>query len=90
MDLSQHMKETANIIDGYISGRLVINLDEFTVGLQRENNSIALLNEQHQIEVMQWGNYVPKRFQQLLDARTLEGWPGYAGLDARVKGEWDK
>ncbi|MEK3698231.1 hypothetical protein NYE33_14815 [Paenibacillus sp. FSL R10-2199] len=86
MDLSQHMRETANMIDGYLSGRLVVDLDECLVGLQLENNSITPLNAQHQIEVMQWEKYCPMRYQRLLDAKTIEGWPGYAGLEARIKG----
>ncbi|CAM3464508.1 hypothetical protein EDM52_18460 [Brevibacillus invocatus] len=81
--LSDHMKETADIMAGYITGRLFV--ENGTVGIQRSNGQELYLGEGDHIEVRNGDEYQPVTTWDALTAKTVEGWPLYAGLYARVK-----
>ncbi|WP_052098097.1 hypothetical protein [Paenibacillus stellifer] len=85
MEINEHMKETADIMSGYITGRLVVDLDDRSVGLQKHDGSLIPLSSACIIEVRNGSLYEPLTITQALTAVTVEGWPGYAGLYARVK-----
>ncbi|MEN6325834.1 MAG: hypothetical protein ABFD18_06470 [Syntrophomonas sp.] len=79
--LLRHIQKTIDIADGWIVGTLVIEEDK-TAYLQRENGS--LVPATGIIEVRNgdcWQRLLPDDFLQT----TVEGWPAYAGLDARMK-----
>ncbi|WDV94204.1 hypothetical protein [Brevibacillus parabrevis] len=81
--LSDHMKETGDILAGFITGRLFV--ENGTVGIQRSNGEEIYLGEGDQIEVRNGDEYQPVTTREALTAKTVEGWPLYAGLYARVK-----
>ncbi|WP_150273654.1 hypothetical protein [Paenibacillus tepidiphilus] len=83
--LSEHMRETADIIAGYTVGRLVVDLAAGSVSLQHDDGSLLLLRDQHHIEIRNGDQYQHLTADQALAAVTAEGWPGYAGLYCRVR-----
>lgn len=79
--LVRHIQRTADIAGGFIVGNLVIDDDVF---IQLDNGqlvpatgSVEVKNGDH------WRCLTTTDFQ----AVTVEGWPLYAGLDARMKRE---
>lgn len=83
MDLSEHMKETANIIAGYVTGRVVI--EHGAVSLQLSSGELVALSQVHRFEVRSGSEYETVTLEQALSLKTAEGWPLLAGLYARVK-----
>ncbi|WP_103108817.1 hypothetical protein [Brevibacillus reuszeri] len=83
--LSEHMKETTDIMAGFTTGRLF--MENGTVGLQRSNGKEIYLGERDHIEVRNGDEYKPVTTREVLTAKTVEGWALYAGLYARVKRE---
>lgn len=83
--LSKHIKRTLSMLDGYVSGSLVV--EESTVSLLLEDDSEMRLEASDQIEVFTAdGVYVAVSFDEIQNKKTVpEGWPLYAGVDARVK-----
>ncbi|WP_064202820.1 hypothetical protein [Brevibacillus brevis] len=80
--LSEHMKETADIMAGYTTGRLFV--ENGTVGIQRSNGEEIYLGKRDHIEVRNGDEYQPVTTREALAAKTVEGWSLYAGLYARV------
>ncbi|WGV58379.1 hypothetical protein QIH01_23300 [Brevibacillus brevis] len=83
--LSEHMKETADIMAGYTTGRLFI--ENRTVGIQRSNGEEIYLSERDRIEVYNGEEYQLVSTNEVLTVKTVEGWALYAGLYARVERE---
>lgn len=83
MSLTDHMKETADIIGGYITGTLII--EDSCVSLQNAHGEILELTDEYCIEVRNDGLYEAVRMEQILTLRTDEGWPLLAGMYVRVK-----
>lgn len=83
MHLADHLKETADRIAGYITGRLIVESD--TASLQIESGAKICLTDKHAVEVRNGSEYVSVTLEQALEAQTVEGWPLYGGLYARVK-----
>jgi len=85
--LSEHIKQTIRIIEasleGYTLGTLIVDGD--TVALEAENGEIKL-DTTYVIEVYGNGKYHPITYRQALNTMSRDGWPLYAGLEARVKG----
>ena len=78
--LLRHIQQTADIADGWKAGRLVIeNQQPF---LQLDNGSI--LPADGIIEVKN-GDYWQRLDSKDILCTTVEGWPAYAGLDARMR-----
>ncbi|MFC3768382.1 hypothetical protein [Paenibacillus sp. GCM10012303] len=84
MDLSEHMKETADLIAGYITGRLFVDAD--TIGMQLNSGVELILTDKHGIEILNGSEYIQITIKQMREARTVEGWPLFGGLYARVRG----
>lgn len=80
--LSEHIKETADIIAGYTTGRLFV--ENRTVGIQRSNGEEIYLGERDHIEVRNGDTYEQITITDALTAKTVENWPIYAGLYVRV------
>ncbi|TKI54529.1 hypothetical protein E8L90_03205 [Brevibacillus antibioticus] len=83
MFLSDHMKETADVMAGFITGRLFV--ESGTVGIQQANGEEIYLGERDHIEVRNGDVYQRITIVEALTAKTTEGWPLYAGLYARVR-----
>lgn len=81
--LSEHMKETADIMAGFTTGRLFV--ENGTVGIQLSNGEEIYLGEGDHIEIRNGQVYQQITSAEALAAKTVEGWPLYAGLYARVK-----
>lgn len=78
--LTRHIQRTADIAAGYTVGSLVIENQQ--AYLQLDNN--AIVPDQGTIEVKngdQWQRLTPDDILR----QTPEGWPAYAGMDARMK-----
>lgn len=80
--LSEHIKETADIMAGYTTGRLFV--ENGTVGIQRSNGEEIYLGQRDHIEVRNGSVYEQITVVDVLTAKTAENWPIYAGLYARV------
>lgn len=80
--LSDHMKETADIMAGYTTGRLFV--ENGTVGIQRSNGDEIYLVEGDHIEVRNGNAYERITVDEALTSMTAENWPLYAGLYTRV------
>lgn len=77
--LTRHIQKTADIAGGFVVGNLVIDGGVF---IQMENGQ--LVSATGSVEVKNgdhWQTLTPADFE----AVTVEGWPLYAGLDARMK-----
>lgn len=81
--LSDHMKETVDIIAGYTTGRLVVESGQ--VSLLRNSGEEILLDESHSIEVRNDSTYQQITLRDALEVKTIEGWPLFAGLYTRIK-----
>lgn len=88
--LSEHMKETIDRIDGFLTGRLIVDLEKQTVELEtvvRGRTSYLTLTDLDQIEVRNIDEYIPVTIKEALGtmAAGTKDWPLFAGLYARVK-----
>ncbi|WP_289142472.1 hypothetical protein [uncultured Brevibacillus sp.] len=83
--LSEHMKETADIMARFTTGRLFV--ENGTVGIQLLNGEEIYLGERDHIEVRNGDEYQPVTTREVLTAKTVEGGALYARLYARVKRE---
>jgi hypothetical protein len=85
--LNDHIKKTVRTIDAFLEnytlGTLIVNGD--TVSLETKNGDIKL-EESDIIEVFAGGKYHPINYEQARNTMSRDGWPLYAGLEARVKG----
>lgn len=81
--LAAHIRETADIAGGYLTGTLFVEGE--AVGLQRQNGEEILLDDTYMIEVRNGDAYQQITIGDALTAKTAEGWPLYAGLYVRVK-----
>lgn len=83
--LVEHIRRTTRQIDAFLEnytlGTLIVYED--IVSLETKNGEIVL-DESYVIEVFGGGKYHIITYEQ---ARTIssDGWPLYAGLEARVK-----
>ncbi|MCM3413563.1 hypothetical protein [Metabacillus litoralis] len=89
MLLSEHIKETIDRVDGYLTGTLVVDLEANTVELevtkQDKTSYISLTNADH-IEVRNDTEYEEVTVDQTLNTREkFMGCSLFAGLYARVK-----
>ncbi len=87
--LNDHIKRTTReieaFLDRYTLGTLIVDGD--TVALEAENGEIVL-DETYVVEVFAGGKYHPITYDQARNTMSRDGWPLYAGLEARVrKGE---
>lgn len=86
--LNDHIKRTTREIDAFLEnytiGTLIVDGD--TVSLEAKSGEI-LLDETYVIEVFAGGKYHPITYEQARNTMSRDGWPLYAGLEARVKGE---
>lgn len=84
--LSDHIKRTTREIDaffgGYTIGTLIIDGD--TVSLETGRGEIVL-DETYHIEVLGGDEYHTITYNQARNTMSRDGWPLYAGLEARVK-----
>ena len=89
--LSSHLKETADIAAGYVTGQLFVEGGQ--VGVQRSNGEEVILDDSYLIEVRNGDVYERITVTEALTVKTVEEWPLYAGLYTREKklkeGEWD-
>lgn len=70
--------------DGYTTGRLIVENGE--VSLQTSANDMMPVTTDTVIEVYGEGiGYTRITHRQALDAISTDGWPLFAGLDARIK-----
>ncbi len=77
--LIRHIEKTANIAGGFTVGTLVI--ESQGVFLQLDDGS--LVPATGKVEVKNggtWQTLAPEDFSRI----TAEGWPAYAGMDARM------
>lgn len=82
--LAQSIKDTLNIASGYVIGTLIVEGDY--VGLLQANDSEIQLQSDRIIEVRTGDDtYERIGYDRILTCETVEGWPAYAGLYARVK-----
>ena len=80
--LVRHIQRTADIAAGYTIGTLVI--ENHQTHLQLENGSLVPIYNINTIEVKNGGNWQRLTPADILQ-KTAEGWPAYAGMDARMK-----
>lgn len=84
--LSDHIKRTTHEIDAFLErytlGTLIVDGD--TVSLETKNGEIVL-DETYRIEVLGGGEYHQITYDQARNTMSRDGWPLYAGLEARVK-----
>lgn len=80
--LSEHLKETIDRVDGYLTGTLII--EDNRVYLERDGKSIDITNSD-KVEVRNGDEYVLITLDDALNTKTDEGWPLFAGLYCRVK-----
>ncbi|MED4754612.1 hypothetical protein [Brevibacillus choshinensis] len=80
--LSDHLKETADIMAGYTTGRLFV--ENGTVGIQSSNGEEFYLGEGDHIEVRNGDFFQQITSREALTAKTVENWPIYAVLYVRV------
>lgn len=78
--LINSIRKTVDILDGWTIGRLVI--DE-GVYLQDDKGNLIPVDARAHLEVCNGGRWQPVGGAEL-SRTTREGWPAYAGMDARV------
>lgn len=83
MNLSEHLKETADRVAGYTTGRLIV--EGGVVTLQLDTSALLSITDAQTIEVRNDSEYVRITLEQALSVSSVEGWPLYAGLYARIK-----
>lgn len=84
--LNDHIKQTVRTIDAFLErytlGTLIVDGD--TVSLETGRGEIVL-DETYVIEVLGGEKYHPITYDQARNAMSSDGWPLYAGLEARAK-----
>ncbi|RAK21110.1 hypothetical protein B0I26_10362 [Anoxybacillus vitaminiphilus] len=84
--LGDHIKRTTREIDAFLEqytlGTLIVDGD--TVSLETKQGEIVL-DETYIIEVFDGEKYHPITYDQARNTMSRDGWPLYAGLEARVK-----
>ena len=81
--LSDSIKNTINVIDGYTTGTLIVDGDY--IGLLMEDGSELTLDNSRHIEIRNGDNYERVMINQIRMTMSTDGWPLYAGLYTRVK-----
>jgi hypothetical protein len=82
--LRDNIRDTLIIVDGYTVGRLIVENGE--VSLQTVSNDMMPVKTDAVIEVYGEGiGYTRITHRQAVDAMSSDGWPLFAGLDARIK-----
>lgn len=84
--LSDHIKKTVRTIDAFLGnyaiGTLVVENEQ--AFLVTENDEIQL-DDSFIIEVLAGNQYRTITYDQARNTMISDGWPLYAGLEARVK-----
>ncbi|MGG3841852.1 hypothetical protein [Anoxybacillus kestanbolensis] len=84
--LGDHIKRTTREIDAFLErytlGTLIV--DGGKVALETKSGEIVL-DETYVIEVYNDGKYHPITYDKARNTMSSDGWPLYAGLEARVK-----
>ncbi|MEK4495127.1 hypothetical protein [Ureibacillus sp. FSL W8-0352] len=84
--LSEHIKRTTREIDAFLEnytlGTLIVDGD--TVSLETKHGEIVL-DESYVIEVFAGNQYHTITYDQARNTMSSDGWPLYAGFEARVK-----
>lgn len=78
LPLNKHIQDSASIADDWIEGRLVI---EDGVFIQKEDGELVPVPEDAILQVEVWYTIT----KEDLAKTTPEGWPFFAGIDARMK-----
>ncbi|UGB31668.1 hypothetical protein [Metabacillus sp. B2-18] len=87
--LSEHIKETIDRVDGYLTGTLIVDLEANTVELEvtnQDKTSYIPLTDSDDIQVRNGNEYITVTIEQALS--TKEKYMGcslFAGMYARVK-----
>jgi len=85
--LNDHIKRTTREIDAFLEnytlGTLIIENSEVSL---ETKNGVIVLDETYHIEVLGGGEYHTITYDQARNTMSRDGWPLYAGLEARVKG----
>ncbi|HFK2719126.1 TPA: hypothetical protein ACG1DY_004974 [Escherichia coli] len=89
MLLSEHIKETIDRVDGFLTGTLVVDLELSTVELEVTNQnktSYITLTDSDDIQVRNGNEYIDVTIDQALSTKEkFMGCSLFAGLYARVK-----
>lgn len=84
--LNDHIKQTVRTIDAFLErytlGTLIVDGD--TVSLETGRGEIVL-DETYHIEVLGGDEYHQITYDQARNTMSRDGWPLYAGLEARAK-----
>ncbi len=84
--LNDHIKQTVRTIDAFLErytlGTLIV--DGGKVALETKNGEIVL-DETYRIEVFDGEKYHSITYDQARNTMSRDGWPLYAGLEARAK-----
>lgn len=84
--ISDHIKRTTRGIDAFLEnytlGTLIVDGD--IVSLETKHGEIVL-DESYVIEVFGGEKYHPVTYDKARNTMSSDGWPLYAGLEARVK-----
>lgn len=81
--LRDSIRNTLNHFDGWITGRTFV--ENGKAFLHLDNGNEIQLQQDNKIEVLAGSEYVAITLQDLLEKKTDEGWPLFAGFDARIK-----
>jgi hypothetical protein len=76
-------KDLIDRMDGFEVGTAVVENNKGF--LQRDNGELIELNSKDHIEVLNGDEYEGISLETLINTKTTEGWPGYAGLYCRIK-----
>jgi hypothetical protein len=84
--LNDHIKQTVRTIDAFLErytlGTLIVDGD--TVSLETKHGEIVL-DESYVIEVFAGNQYHTITYDQARNTMSSDGWPLYAGFEARAK-----
>jgi hypothetical protein len=81
--LSESIKKTIDIVDGYTVGNSVVENGKGYI--QLNSGELIELQESDIIEVRSGDVYQRLELEVLINTKTNEGWPGFAGMYCRVK-----
>jgi len=81
--LTKHIQRTVDIADGWTTGTLVIENQQAFLQL----DSGAIIPAKGIVEVKN-GDHWQRLSQTDILRQTREGWPAYAGMDARMKDQF--
>lgn len=80
--MRRSIRDIDAFLGGYTLGTLIVDGD--TVSLETGRGEIVL-DETYVIEVYGDGKYHPITYDKARNTMSSDGWPLYAGLEARVK-----